>query len=104
MTISAPGRIYEPPLTTVHVPTFDLGYQAMVKMRRILAREEYEHDALAADACRQARDDSGAEKVIKFAASSMIPIRDNAGCGRQHLAAAHFPRSRYAQWEEASGC
>jgi LacI family repressor for deo operon, udp, cdd, tsx, nupC, and nupG len=40
------GRIYDPPLTTVHVPTFDLGYQAMVKMRRILAREDFEHDAL----------------------------------------------------------
>ena len=40
------GRIYEPPLTTVHIPTFDLGYQAMVKMRRILAREEFEYDAL----------------------------------------------------------
>ena len=40
------GRIYDPPLTTVHVPTFDLGYQAMVKMRRILAHEDFEYDAL----------------------------------------------------------
>jgi LacI family repressor for deo operon, udp, cdd, tsx, nupC, and nupG len=40
------GRIYDPPLTTVHIPTFDLGYQAMVKLRRILAREDYEHDVL----------------------------------------------------------
>jgi len=40
------GRVYNPPLTTVHVPTIDLGYQAMVKLRRILADEEYEHDVL----------------------------------------------------------
>ena len=36
--------IYDPPLTTVHLPTFDLGYNAMVKLRCILAGEEYEQD------------------------------------------------------------
>ena len=40
------GRIYNPPLSTVYIPTIDLGYQAMVKLRRILANEEYEHDFL----------------------------------------------------------
>jgi LacI family repressor for deo operon, udp, cdd, tsx, nupC, and nupG len=40
------SRIYDPQITTVHVPTFDLGYQAMVKLRRVLAREEYEHDVV----------------------------------------------------------
>ena len=40
------SRIYDPQITTVHVPTFDLGYQAMVKLRQILAREPFDHDAL----------------------------------------------------------
>lgn len=40
------SRIYDPQITTVHVPTFDSGYQAMVKLRRILAREQYEHDVV----------------------------------------------------------
>ena len=40
------GRLYNPPLSTVYIPTIDLGYQAMVKLRRILAHEEYEHDLL----------------------------------------------------------
>jgi len=40
------SRIYDPQITTVHVPTFDLGYQAMVKLRRMLAGEEYEHDVV----------------------------------------------------------
>ena len=40
------GRIYSPPLSTVYIPTIDLGYQAMVKLRRIMANEEYEHDLL----------------------------------------------------------
>jgi LacI family repressor for deo operon, udp, cdd, tsx, nupC, and nupG len=40
------SRIYDPQITTVHVPTFDIGYQAMVKLRQILAREPYDHDAL----------------------------------------------------------
>lgn len=40
------SRIYDPQITTVHIPTFDLGYQAMVKLRRILAREAFEHDAM----------------------------------------------------------
>ena len=40
------GRLYNPPLSTVYIPTIDLGYQAMVKLRRILANEEYEHDLL----------------------------------------------------------
>ena len=40
------SRIYDPQITTVHVPTFDLGYQAMVKLKRVLAREEYEHDVV----------------------------------------------------------
>jgi LacI family repressor for deo operon, udp, cdd, tsx, nupC, and nupG len=40
------SRIYDPQITTVHVPTFDIGYQAMVKLRQILAREPFAHDAL----------------------------------------------------------
>ena len=40
------SRIYDPQITTVHVPTFDIGYQAMVKLRQILVREPFEHDAL----------------------------------------------------------
>lgn len=40
------GRIYNPQLTTVHIPTFDLGYRGMIKMGRILAREEFEYDVL----------------------------------------------------------
>jgi LacI family repressor for deo operon, udp, cdd, tsx, nupC, and nupG len=40
------SRIYDPQISTVHVPTFDLGYQAMVKLRRILAREPDEHEVL----------------------------------------------------------
>jgi DNA-binding LacI/PurR family transcriptional regulator len=42
------AAIYDPPLSTVHLPTFDLGYQAMVKMRRILKREDYVHDVVLA--------------------------------------------------------
>jgi LacI family repressor for deo operon, udp, cdd, tsx, nupC, and nupG len=38
------ARIYDPALTTVHLPTFDLGYNAMVKLRCILAGEAYEPD------------------------------------------------------------
>jgi len=40
------SRIYDPQISTVHIPTFDLGYQAMVKLRRILQREEYEHEVV----------------------------------------------------------
>jgi LacI family repressor for deo operon, udp, cdd, tsx, nupC, and nupG len=40
------AAIYDPALTTVRVPAFDLGFQAMVKMRRILAQESYEHDVV----------------------------------------------------------
>jgi LacI family repressor for deo operon, udp, cdd, tsx, nupC, and nupG len=40
------SRIYDPQISTVHVPTFDLGYQAMVKLRQILAREPFDQDAL----------------------------------------------------------
>ena len=40
------SRIYDPQITTVHVPTFDIGYQAMMKLRQILAREPYDHDTL----------------------------------------------------------
>jgi LacI family repressor for deo operon, udp, cdd, tsx, nupC, and nupG len=40
------SRIYDPQITTVHIPTFDIGYQAMVKLRRILAREPFEHEAI----------------------------------------------------------
>jgi len=29
--------IYDPPLTTIHLPITDLGYNAMVKLARILA-------------------------------------------------------------------
>ncbi len=36
--------MYDPPLTTIHVPITDLGYTAMVKLARILAGEEYEKD------------------------------------------------------------
>jgi LacI family repressor for deo operon, udp, cdd, tsx, nupC, and nupG len=36
--------IYDPPLSTVHLPTFDLGYNAMVKLRCILAEESYEEE------------------------------------------------------------
>jgi LacI family repressor for deo operon, udp, cdd, tsx, nupC, and nupG len=40
------SRIYDPQITTVHIPTFDIGYQAMVKLRKILAREPFEHEAI----------------------------------------------------------
>jgi len=36
--------MYDPPLTTIHVPIIDLGYTAMVKLARILAGEDYEKD------------------------------------------------------------
>lgn len=36
--------MYDPPLTTIHVPITDLGYNAMVKLARILAGEAYEKD------------------------------------------------------------
>jgi len=36
--------IYDPPLTTIHLPIMDLGYNAMVKLARILAGEDYEKD------------------------------------------------------------
>jgi LacI family repressor for deo operon, udp, cdd, tsx, nupC, and nupG len=36
--------MYDPPLTTIHVPITDLGYNAMVKLARILAGEPYEKD------------------------------------------------------------
>jgi LacI family repressor for deo operon, udp, cdd, tsx, nupC, and nupG len=36
--------IYDPPLTTIHLPITDLGYNAMVKLARILAGEDYEKD------------------------------------------------------------
>jgi DNA-binding LacI/PurR family transcriptional regulator len=42
------GRIYHPALTTVHVPALDLGYLAMVKLKRILKRESYEMDTCLA--------------------------------------------------------
>ncbi len=38
------ASMYDPPLTTIHVPIVDLGYTAMVKLARILAGEEYEKD------------------------------------------------------------
>jgi LacI family transcriptional regulator, repressor for deo operon, udp, cdd, tsx, nupC, and nupG len=38
------SSIYDPPLTTVHLPIVDLGYNAMVKLARILAGEGYEKD------------------------------------------------------------
>jgi len=34
--------IYDPRLTTIHLPIIDLGYNAMVKLARILAGEDYE--------------------------------------------------------------
>jgi LacI family repressor for deo operon, udp, cdd, tsx, nupC, and nupG len=40
------SRIYEPQISTVHVPTFDIGYQAMVKLRRIMAREPFDHEVV----------------------------------------------------------
>lgn len=40
------AKIYEPPISTIHLPTFDLGFQAMVKLRRILKGEHFEHDAV----------------------------------------------------------
>lgn len=40
------GSIYDPALTTVHIPTFDLGYQAMIKLFRMLSNEQFEHDIL----------------------------------------------------------
>jgi DNA-binding LacI/PurR family transcriptional regulator len=40
------ARIYEPAISTIHLPTFDLGFQAMVKLRRILKGEHFEHDAV----------------------------------------------------------
>jgi len=40
------ARIYDPALSTVHLPTFDLGFQAMVKLRRILTNEAYDYDAI----------------------------------------------------------
>ena len=40
------SRIYDPQISTVHIPTFDLGYQAMVKLRRILAREPDDHEVV----------------------------------------------------------
>ena len=38
------AAMYDPPLTTIHVPIVDLGYNAMVKLARILAGEAYEKD------------------------------------------------------------
>jgi len=38
------ASMYDPPLTTIHVPIIDLGYNAMVKLARILAGQEYEKD------------------------------------------------------------
>jgi LacI family transcriptional regulator, repressor for deo operon, udp, cdd, tsx, nupC, and nupG len=38
------ASIYDPPLTTIHLPITDLGYNAMVKLARILAGEDYEKD------------------------------------------------------------
>jgi LacI family repressor for deo operon, udp, cdd, tsx, nupC, and nupG len=40
------AAIYDPPLSTIHLPTFDLGFQAMVKMRHILKHEDYQHDVV----------------------------------------------------------
>jgi LacI family repressor for deo operon, udp, cdd, tsx, nupC, and nupG len=40
------ATIYDPPLSTVRLPTFDLGYSAMVKLRCILAKESYEMDVV----------------------------------------------------------
>jgi LacI family repressor for deo operon, udp, cdd, tsx, nupC, and nupG len=40
------GQVYDPALSTVHLPTFDLGFQAMVKLSRILSNEPYERDAV----------------------------------------------------------
>jgi LacI family repressor for deo operon, udp, cdd, tsx, nupC, and nupG len=38
------ASMYDPPLSTIRVPIVDLGYNAMVKLARILAGEDYEKD------------------------------------------------------------
>ena len=40
------GRVYHPALTTVHIPTFELGYQAMKKLECILSGRPFEQDAV----------------------------------------------------------
>jgi DNA-binding LacI/PurR family transcriptional regulator len=38
------AEVVDPPLTTIHVPTVDLGYHAMLKLKRVLAGEPTEED------------------------------------------------------------
>lgn len=40
------AAIYDPPLSTMHLPTFDMGYNGMVKLCRLLAGEEYDMDVV----------------------------------------------------------
>jgi len=38
------AEIYDPPLTTISIPTRELGYRAMLKLKRVLAGERVEQD------------------------------------------------------------
>ena len=38
------AEIYDPPLTTIHVPTCELGRHAMLKLQRVLAHAPVEMD------------------------------------------------------------
>jgi len=40
------SRLYDPQITTVHVPSFDVGYQAMKLLRARLLKEECQSDTL----------------------------------------------------------
>lgn len=40
------AMIYDPPLSTVRLPTFDLGYSGMVKLNCVLENEDYEMDVM----------------------------------------------------------
>ncbi len=42
------AHLYEPPLTTVHIPRFDIGYQAMTMLRDVLAQQRSTRSTLLA--------------------------------------------------------